>query len=183
MPVLRFREDKATQAAARFLKLRGGRMSYLKLMKLMYLADRQALLRLGRPISFDSYVSMDNGRVLSRTLDLITSEPDPEKQSYWGEYISAPNDYCVELRSEAPADQLSPAEEAIIAEVFGQFGRMNRWDLVRHTHTLPEFRDPGSSSVPIELAEILRSGGYSDEDIEAIVGALSAEAYIERLAG
>jgi hypothetical protein len=31
--VLRFNERRATEAAARFLKLRGGRMSYLKLIK------------------------------------------------------------------------------------------------------------------------------------------------------
>ena len=48
--VLRFNERRATEAAARFLKLRGGRMSYLKLIKLLYLLDREALLRWGRPV-------------------------------------------------------------------------------------------------------------------------------------
>ena len=38
--VLRFNERRATEAAARFLKLRGNRMSYLKLIKLLYLLDR-----------------------------------------------------------------------------------------------------------------------------------------------
>jgi hypothetical protein len=33
---LRFNELKATQAAARLLELRGGSMSYLKLIKLLY---------------------------------------------------------------------------------------------------------------------------------------------------
>jgi hypothetical protein len=48
--VLRFNDpEKATEAAAKFLKLRGGRMSYLKLIKLLYLLDREALLRWGRP--------------------------------------------------------------------------------------------------------------------------------------
>ncbi len=36
--VLRFNERRATEAAARFLKLRGGRMSYLKLIKIAVLA-------------------------------------------------------------------------------------------------------------------------------------------------
>ena len=43
---LRFNEAKAAQAAARLLKLRGGRMSFLKLIKLLYIVDREALLRL-----------------------------------------------------------------------------------------------------------------------------------------
>jgi hypothetical protein len=55
-------EVKATQAAARLLQNRGGRMKFLKLIKLLYLADREALSRSGRPITTDSYVSMDNGR-------------------------------------------------------------------------------------------------------------------------
>jgi len=40
---LRFDEAKATQAATLFLKLRGGRMHYIKLIKLLYLLDREAL--------------------------------------------------------------------------------------------------------------------------------------------
>ena len=40
-----FNQPKATQAAARRLKSRGGRMSYMKLIKLLYLADREALAR------------------------------------------------------------------------------------------------------------------------------------------
>ena len=69
--VLRFNERRATEAAARFLKLRGGRMSYLKLIKLLYLLDREALLRWGRPVTTDRYISMDNGPVVSRIYDLI----------------------------------------------------------------------------------------------------------------
>lgn len=73
--VLRFNERRATEAAAKFLKLRGGRMSYLKLIKLLYLLDREALLRWGRPVTTDRYVSMDNGPVVSRIYDLIREEP------------------------------------------------------------------------------------------------------------
>ena len=46
---LPFNERKATQAAAHFLKLAGGKMDYRKLMLLLYLADRKALLTWGRP--------------------------------------------------------------------------------------------------------------------------------------
>ena len=37
-----FREDKATQAAALLLEWAGGRMNYMKLIKLLYLALRNA---------------------------------------------------------------------------------------------------------------------------------------------
>src|SRR5438876_12443906 len=117
MPHLKFREDRTTQAAARLLKRRGGRMPYLSLIKLLYLADRKALLELGRPISYDLFVSMPHGPVLSRTLDLITGEPDPKDPSYWRKYISGPENYHVRLLSEAPNDRLSTAEETILDRV------------------------------------------------------------------
>ena len=107
---LRFNEKKATQAAARLLRLRGGRMSYMKLIKLLYLADREALLRWGRPISTDRYVSMDHGPVLSRVLNLTSDGDDPECPSVWAESISAPSNYEVELKGEAGNDELSEGE-------------------------------------------------------------------------
>lgn len=159
-------------------------MSYLKLLKLLYLADRQALLELGRPITFDRFVSMPNGPVLSRTCDLITSEPGPGGPSYWGKHISLPSNYEVELvSSAAPNDQLSPAEEAVLDSVFERFGKMDRWKLVAYTHTLPEWQDPHGSSVPIDLIDILRAQGVNEEDARAIEEALAAESLMEQIAG
>ena len=172
---LRFREDRAAQAAASLLKLRGGTMSYLKLIKLLYLADRQALTELGRPITYDRFVSMQYGPVLSNTLNLISTEPDPEAWSYWHTYISAPRDWEVALLREAPVDQLSKAEEGILRKIFAQFGHMTRWDLVKYTHGLPEYEDPQGSSVPISLRRMLIGTGRTEEDAAAIEQELEAE--------
>ncbi len=156
-------------------------MSYLKLIKLLYLADRQALARLGRPITHDRFVSMQYGPVLSYTLDLINTEPDPGTWSYWHTYISAPRDWEVTLLREAPSDQLSKAEEVVLNEVFGEFGRWSRWDLVRYTHALPEYEDPKGSSVPISLHRILVGSGKTEEDAAAIERALEDEDEMKRL--
>src|SRR2546426_8827697 len=101
---LRFNERKATQAAGLLLQLRGGTMSYMKLIKLLYLADREALLRWGRPISTDRYVSMDRGPVLSRILDLATDGEDPGTPSIWASSIAAPSNYEVHLKDDAGLD-------------------------------------------------------------------------------
>lgn len=178
-----FREERATQAAARFLKLRGGRMSHLKLMKLMYLADRKALLELGRPITFDNFVSMPHGPVLSRTLDLMNYEPDPFIQpSYWSQYISPRQNNEVSLLDGVPNDQLSAAEEAVIDQVFADYGSKNRYELRDYTHTLPEWHDPHNSSVPIPVRDILIAEGLSVEEAEAIEAAVDAETLLDRLA-
>src|SRR5690606_22897948 len=91
----KFRDDKTTQAAVLFLQLRGGKMSYMRLIKLLYLADREALIRWGTPITFDAYVSMDRGPVLSRTYELISEGVRPGEESSWEKCISAPERYDV----------------------------------------------------------------------------------------
>lgn len=170
--MLRFDERKATQAAALFLALRGGRMHYLKLIKLLYLADRAALLQWGVPITTDRYVSMDHGPVVSMIYNLITDEkPKPA----WAEFISPPlGEYEVELLKPAPVDCLSRAEERLIGQVFGEFGHLSRWDVVNFVHTLPEWKNPGGSSIPISIRDILKAGGENEEEIKAVVRELHA---------
>ncbi len=179
--VLRFNERRATEAAARFLKLRGGRMSYLKLIKLLYLLDREALLRWGRPVTTDRYVSMANGPVVSRTYDLIRDEPAPGLDPIWRHYISAPQEYDVALIAEPETDELSRAEESLIEEIFSKFGNMNRWDLVRISHDLPEWQDPNGSAIPIQYRDILRAGNKTESEIAAVEAELGALAATEAM--
>jgi uncharacterized phage-associated protein len=179
--VLRFNERRATEAAARFLKLRGGRMSYLKLIKLLYLLDREALLRWGRPVTTDRYVSMDNGPVVSRIYDLIREEPAPGTDPIWRHYISAPQEYEVALVAEPATDELSRAEEALIEEVFAKFGNLNRWDLVRLSHEFPEWQDPNGSAIPIQYRDILRAGNKTESEIAAVEAELESLAATEAM--
>jgi uncharacterized phage-associated protein len=165
---MRFDETKATQAAAFFLELRGGRMHYIKLIKLLYLADREALIRWGVPITNDRYVSMDHGPVVSRIYDLITDEvPKP----VWSEYISPPlGDYEVELLKVAPKDRLSRAEEKLMCEIFEQYGKRCRWELIENVmHKLPEWQHPGGSSSLITIRDILEAAGEGNEEIIAVM--------------
>ena len=143
-------------------------MSNMKLIKLLYLADREALLRWGRPISTDRYVSMDRGPVLSRVLNLATDGDDPECPSIWAESISAPSNYEVQLIREAGNDELSDAEEALLDEIFQRHGKLTRWQLVRLTHQLPEWKDPQGSAIGISYRDILKAGGKSDLEIAAV---------------
>src|SRR5690242_6025860 len=109
--MMRFNEKKATQAAAQFLRLANGRMNYMKLIKLLYIADREALLRWGRPITTDVYFSMKHGPVLSEVLDLISEGPDPFfGETFWSRHISK-EDYDVSLKADPTQDQLSEAED------------------------------------------------------------------------
>jgi uncharacterized phage-associated protein len=110
---LLFNEAKATQAAAQFLRLRGEKMSYVKLIKLLYLADREALIRWGRPITPDRYVSMDIGPVVSRIYDLIRDEPPPNFVRIWRKFISQPENYEVRLLGDPGSSELSRPEQEL----------------------------------------------------------------------
>ena len=112
--MMRFNEVKATQAAARLLRNRGGRMKYLKLIKLLYLADREALSRWGRPITTDNYVSMDNGPVLSQILKRIDDGAAPGEPTFWTSHIIPCGDWDVLLTGDPSDGQLSEAEEELL---------------------------------------------------------------------
>jgi uncharacterized phage-associated protein len=156
-------------------------MNHMKLIKLLYLADRAALLRWGRPITFDSYVSMPHGPVLSFTLDKINDAALPDGSSYWHSIISERQGHEVALLGAAPNDRLSAAEESLLDEIYQRYGGMTQWELRDFSHTLPEWQDPNGSSLPIELRDILLSEGMSEADAEGLLEALQAESLADRL--
>lgn len=173
---MRFEEQKVTEAAALLLELRGGCMHYIKLLKLLYIADRHAFSEWGTPISNDNYVSMDNGPVLSQTYNLIK-----DGGRFWSEYISAPfGDYEVQLSCPIQKKRkLSPAEEEVLQAVFHEYGHQNRWKIVDFMHTLPEWKNPGGSSIPISVRDILQGLNEPEETIDAIVSEIEHERKIE----
>lgn len=178
-----FKEKKAAQAAAYLLaKHHDQRLNYMKLIKLLYLADRAALVQRGKPITGACMVSMPYGPVLSEVLNLINLGPRYEEPRPWLEYISGPEAYevrCVSADSEY--DELSQNERRVLDETDATFGRMNRWALVDWTHELPEWRDPRGSSFPIDPTEILRAEGRSERDIQRIAQDAAQALLLEKL--
>ncbi len=157
-------------------------MNVMKLVKLLYLADRQVLVQWGRPISFDWYFSLPHGPVLSFTLDCINAQRDPENPGYWHRFISERQGHDVRLIGEVQADQLSEAEEAALDAVFKKFGFMDQFQLRDWCHEhLPEWRDPHGSRLPIDIGDILRAEGYNDDDVQEVMEGLATEAHASRL--
>ncbi len=178
---LPFNERKATQTAAYLLRRQGGRMAYIKLIKLLYLADREALLRWGRPITTDRHVSMPKGPVVSQIYDLIAEEPEPGIESYWHKFIETIPGWSVRTTGDPGNEELSRAEEALLDEISAAHGTKDRWQLVRETHDLPEWVDPCGSSLPIEYRDILAAGKKTEAEIAEIESELENLALIDRL--
>ena len=161
-----FREDKTTQMTARFLQLANGRIPYIKILKMLYLADKQMLVERGKPISYDRWYAMKHGPVLSSTYNLIKGAIP---SAYWSKHIKTEG-YDVVLTSDPGSEALSPAEDRIIDSVFRQCDDHDQWELVRKLHDqLPEWTDPGDTSREMTYKMVLQTEGLSEEDIEGIL--------------
>ena len=162
-------EEKAAQAAALFLLKAGGPMPHLKLMKLLYIADRESYRRCGSPITGDVMVSMPHGPVLSRTYDLMKGAAS----GGWVRYVRRVNQYAVTLADgiteETFLGKLSQGDRWVIDDIWERYGRMNQWELRDLTHTFPEWEDPRGSSRPIERYTLFRALGMSHEEAETLV--------------
>jgi hypothetical protein len=159
-----FNERKTTQAAAELLNLAKERMPVSHLITLLYLVDREALLRWSRPVTGDTYSSTQFGPVLDHVSKLLRSR-NPE--GFWRQFISPPFDSDVILWHQPGHDELSEAEEALIYEMHRKSHEPD-WLHPSHLSSLfPEWyaTDEGQ---PISYTDILRTDGRSPEEIEAI---------------
>jgi len=167
---IRFRFDakKAAQAANKLLRLSGGERNYMELVKLLYLADREALLRLDQPITGDSFVALPHGPALGHILDLIRWGPVDEADAPWFAAVSPPFGYSLRALPACGEDELSDAEDQILTEIFEKFGKLSWKELSRWTHALPEWVNPAGDRMPIPAEQILLLEGKSRDEIERI---------------
>jgi uncharacterized phage-associated protein len=173
-----YNATKAAEAAAFLIRLKGGEIDLLALMKLLYLADRKALIETGVPITGDLMVNMPHGPVLSLTYDQ-TKWPSKGRESHpWCRLIRDREGNALGLRSPETVsfDNLSDYEKETLRSVFDQFGDLDPWDLSTITHDLPEYHDPEGSSSPIDHRELLEKAGVDKERI-AEMYATSEEIY------
>lgn len=156
---------KAAQAGAYIVQLGAGRMGKWKLIKLLYLSDRLSLVRHGRTITGDKMCSMKLGPILSHVYDAI-KHPDQPGSKTWKEYLSEPGQNTIVLHHSSPSsDELSQFEREILEASWKTYGGWTFERLKVFTHALPEYEDPGTSSLPIDPETILKAEGWTPEDI------------------
>src|SRR5438309_2129193 len=179
-----FSQRKVAQTAAYLLDRARGRMNYLKLMKLLYLADRESMRRNGRPISGDRYVSMDHGPVLSQTVNLINGARKFEEQG-WDHWIADKANYGVSLRRRVTREtrnELSDAEVDALDSVYTKFGKWDKWKLVDYTHRYcREWQDPKGSSLQIPYEAIFKALGRRPVEAKTLASRLEQERRIDKV--
>lgn len=162
-PTVGFDHLKSVQTIAYFIRKAGGKAEKLKLVKLLYLAERLSFQRRGRPMNFDSYFSLPHGPVGSSALNGMDHQLD---DAAWNALHLATNKRDVTIAADVSDDHLSRADRAILELTWEQFGSMTSSQIRNWTHhNCPEYVEVGSSSsLPIDVSEILMQVGNPDPD-------------------
>ena len=161
-----YNSRKAAQIAAYFAKSEGGKINILKLVKLIYLADRKFLSNFDMSMLNDDLVSMEYGPVNSRTLNRINGFVRNADDD-WNAYVTDRENHFVALTksdiSDADLKELSRAELRVLKETWDAFGHMTQWELVDYTHhNCQEWEDPKGSSSPIPYERLFKALGKSE---------------------
>src|SRR6266481_6666490 len=99
---------KAIQAIGVLLRYDGvRRMNYMRLLKLLYIADREALKETGRPITGGPVAAMERGPVLEEVYDLIRGQH--REMPLWSQFFRKERYDLIEL-AEPDVGQLSKYE-------------------------------------------------------------------------
>lgn len=171
---------KLVQATAVILRTEThAQMNYTKLLKLLYIADRESLKETERSITEDNPVAMDRGPVLSSTLNLING--CHAKAGTWERFIQRDiyNGYIVNLVADPGRGRLSRYEIAKLQEVAHRFAGQDEWDMIEHTHTFHEWQKNHvkGSSRPIPLHDVLEAMGVADREDAIVAADKTARAY------
>jgi uncharacterized phage-associated protein len=159
--------SKAAQVVVYFASKNPNKLiDVLKVIKLVYLADRESIKRFGFPILDEPRVSMPHGPVNSTTYSHIQGEYDLEACG-WSKYLRDRSNHQVSVRQDAPTDydELSDADISCLDSVWDEFGHMGKYELRDWTHSkgnIPEWEDPFGSSAPIPIERIMLALGIKD---------------------
>ncbi|NLS93394.1 MAG: SocA family protein [Planctomycetaceae bacterium] len=157
------------------------RISRLRLLKLLYIAERESIQETGHPILGSTVVAMPHGPLHSKALDLIKGVHRQEPQ--WSAVFH--NDGYMVVRLHDPGrSRLSRYEIEKLTEVSERYADKDDWEVARITEQFPEYKSCYSegSSREIPLDAIVDALGRSD-DKTAILQDAADRAVADRLFG
>lgn len=136
-----FDYKKATQGLNHFALKEGGQINKMKVLKLIYLADRYHLRKYGRLITNDSYFAMSYGPVPSGVKDIA------EASDFLGESENEYSSRFVESIENLTLKSINPVDDSVFSEsdiealtfAWEKFGHLAQFKLAELTHYYPEW--------------------------------------------
>lgn len=170
---------KSVAAAGYLCKKGGGEIEMREMLKMLYVADKTALLTWERPITGDKFFSLPQGPVVSRIYDLVRYRVSGSDMDKWKAVFAPRHGNAIRFRAGAEVDlnPLSEREEKALDEAFDMIRAMIQKEgagFIDALHKiLPEWTNPNGSSILIEPDQLLRIAGVDEDSIRAIDFAIS----------
>ena len=161
------------------------RTSYMRILKLLVIADRESLKQAGCPIIGSKVVAMKDGPLHSAVYDLIKNTHLDVQM--WDSFFDTVGKFDIKMHDNPGVDELSPFEIEILKKVSRDHEWLDQFQLSELTHDFEDWQrawarrgDSGSIEIPFE--ETLQAIGLGN-DAEAIVEAARIHNEAERVFG
>lgn len=168
-------QERITQAVAHLLRCEDtDRMQYLKVLKLLYWADRESLREIGRPVTGDTAVAMKMGPVLSEVYNYIKGD-ELTDHDYWDRHFRK-DGYDLILADDPGTSKLSRYDLRMLKDSVDEHAGRDGFGLSELTHEFPEWAHAnmrrewdGRGSEPIDLRKTMEAVGSSPERIAQVL--------------
>ena len=140
---LSFAYKKAIQALNFFAVQAGGELNKMKVLKLIYFADRYHLRKYGRPITNDSYFALPYGPVASACRDLLNrdvADYSTPESDYKEICVQSKDQYNYESKEAVNQDVFSQTDMEALNYAWETYSRKNHFQLAEETHLFPEWK-------------------------------------------
>ena len=159
-----FSAEKILQEIVYLLSLNNNRMNLLKLMKELYLIDRESINERDVSVSGDVFCSMPHGPVLSTTLGMLY-ELTKNNWGYNLESVEAKYYPDIQIKKGISYNRLSVKDRKYIETISEKFKDFSPKELENYTHTLKEWVDPRGSSLKIRYRDVMLALGKTEKEI------------------
>lgn len=138
--IIEFDNKKTTQAINFLATKEGGKIDKLKVIKLIWVADRLHLRKYGRPIVNDTYLAMRYGAVGSSVKDFTGFNVEGDEEKYLKKYLEPINKYNIKSKKQVDTDVFSDSEIEMIEKSYNEYSSMDKFDLAKLSHEFPEWK-------------------------------------------
>ncbi len=163
--VLDMNEQLAAEMAAAFILKTNQSLGQLKLIKLMYLAEREAIRRFLLPIVHDDLFALANGMAMSNAAQLVSKGAD--RDSHWSRLLVPKQGKTLGVRKHVSLHLLTSLtndDRHVIQDVVDLHGNRDQDQLVYDVHhKLPEWLahwhnpERQSQAIPVPLSDLYQS--------------------------
>lgn len=138
---LRFDLKKAAQAINFLARKSHGEIDKIKVVKLIYFADRYHLRKYGRPITNDEYWAMEWGPVNSNVKDIadMSGFLGAMEKDYASQYVESPSKNIIKSILEVDNKVFSQTDIEALTWAWETFGHLDGFALADLSHHYPEW--------------------------------------------